>query len=823
MNITLISNQIRTQITPLKRQYNDKIDREESVQDVNVRIRIVVQDGFSKIEKYLTANPITKEELSVLQIFRNELEEVDELTSDIGLSKFNHLIENILFTGVNRAYFQSKSNWQERVAILLDKFQAIFVGKIRDSINKQIFFNWNQKLRFQSSLENIVKLNERIERLGAKIANDPENQKLESQLKQAKAQLQRTESFVSEYKKNLVAGAAVRKQLVSIGGTRVALQTKDNEVLDGAYLSVQGFQQKCLEAGASHAKIQILIEKDKQSEITGITFSKGENADQFLKTLDQLKLFKDFSPESHHQGAGWAKINIGDQVVIVPDFEIEHLLEKKLITDNSGTYSFLESISDKIKLDKNPLEINAKESGTVVMGMGAAGVYEMAKRETIFLLMQGINVMLFNHRGNGKSTGKPSEKGVYEDMETIYHYLKNVHNIEDNKLVLRGLCLSGGIVAKLAANHPQTNIILDQTYADVSDIALNTVLDSAKDLLNYDPEEKSKVKEVILSILKPILKTVTSLVCPDFSTTKHLNKIKGKTLILRSTEDTYTNREMTDKIVNKYAKTTSDNGSQIRIGHMPGIHGSNWLDARKSYGDHQQVNLGRYHIVSFLKEAGALNPFVDQENTLNALSINYYEYLEQSVSTLKAGSELSTSKEVEGLPRGFNEIPLEIIQGVEKTQTTEVPQLANVIDGKRYFDPVLNELNRLKEKLGGSPTFGSSLPRMDENENRNIFLNLSMAHLKDWFRMVLRKQWSPHFFWKAIAKVFQVTEENQQSQYEEAHLSIQRFGMLIANKERFFEILRNQEANRYIELGIITGLAWHPQLNEPGIEKIYNV
>jgi hypothetical protein len=95
-----------------------------------------------------------------------------------------------------------------------------------------------------------------------------------------------------------------------------------------------------------------------------------------------------------------------------------------------------------------------------------------------------------------------------------------------------------------------------------------------------------------------------------------------------------------------------------------------------------------------------------------------------------------------------------------------------------------------------------------------------MSAVKDWFRMTLRKEWRPKTFWKKLSGLFGVSKDGL-SQYEEAHIRIQRFGMLVANKDRFIEILETRNKSRYFELCQITGLAWHPDQNSPGVEKTY--
>jgi len=838
MNINIIKNQIIDQITNLIQEYNNRIDQDQSVKKVNAKIRAVFKEGFAQIEQYLATNPVTKPDLEALQKFRDDLVEVYQISTNIGLEKFNTTIKKIQLTGTDKAYFQSRPTLKDRVGFLLDKFKNFFVRGIRTKINRQIFFIWNQKLRFNSRLQKIVKLNEEIPKLEARVAEAPGDNKLKKQLDNKRAELKRTEKFVAEYEKNLGAAERTRKQFESIGGTRLALQTKDGETLDGTYLSAQSFQQKCIDAEAKQVKISVPVDGT-NAEIPGLLLPKGGECCKFIKTLEQLKLFKDFHQDlsASNKGGGWTKVNIGDQVAIVPDFEVEQLMKKGVITEKvlkedvsekgeskvrEVSYSFADSVSKDVKLDTKPLEINPKKSGTVVMGMGAAGVYEMAKREAVSLLMQGTNVMLFNHRGQGASTGKPSEKGTYEDMETVYQYLKQVHNAEDEKLVFRGLCLSGGIVSELASRHPKVNVVLDQTYAEISDISLDTVLDSVKDILNYKHENSGAIKKAIISGLTPILRAFTALVSPDFKTADHLKHVQGKILVLRATEDTYTSNEMSDKILKIYARNSSpEKSAQVRVGHMPGIHGSPWLDARKSHGDGQKVDLGRYHILSFLQEAGALNPFVDEGNTLQEISNDYTSYLQSHAQAMKAFEKTMQAlpEKLEDVPKEMTQLPLQDVEAVKKAQTVESPQLPNVIDGKRQFDTVLKELDRLKDKLGGSPHFGASGPRLDDVDAGKTFFGVPMPAVKDWFSMVLKKHWRPKPFWKAMAGIFHVSLDV--SQYEEAHTRIQRFGMLVANKERFNEILDKQDQSRYGELLKITGMMWHPKDNGWGTEKTY--
>jgi hypothetical protein len=184
-------------------------------------------------------------------------------------------------------------------------------------------------------------------------------------------------------------------------------------------------------------------------------------------------------------------------------------------------------------------------------------------------------------------------------------------------------------------------------------------------------------------------------------------------------------------------------------------------------------------------------------------------------------SQLPTN-EVDVERSGFTSIPPEQILEAIQQNIEETPLVdATVLPTDKLTTPVLEELNKLKKELGGSPIFGSNTPTLDNKDARRKFLGIPMTAVKDWFRMALNKGWYPRFFWKAVSKLFNITEENKMSQYEEAHTRIQRFGMLIANKERFMQILKDGDTKRYDELCSITGLAWHPTQNGVGTERMY--
>jgi hypothetical protein len=60
--------------------------------------------------------------------------------------------------------------------------------------------------------------------------------------------------------------------------------------------------------------------------------------------------------------------------------------------------------------------------------------------------------------------------------------------------------------------------------------------------------------------------------------------------------------------------------------------------------------------------------------------------------------------------------------------------------------PILQELDKLKNDLGGSPIFGSHTPTLEDEYAKKTFLGIPLTTVKDWFRMILNKEWPPKFF-----------------------------------------------------------------------------
>ena len=82
-----------------------------------------------------------------------------------------------------------------------------------------------------------------------------------------------------------------------------------------------------------------------------------------------------------------------------------------------------------------------------------------------------VNQLIFDYRGYGKSTGKPTEQGTYLDSRAALAYLGSRSDVEPDKIVYFGRSLGAAVAVELAANHPPLGLTLVSPFASMGDMA----------------------------------------------------------------------------------------------------------------------------------------------------------------------------------------------------------------------------------------------------------------------------------------------------------------------------------------------------------------
>ncbi|GIV59615.1 alpha/beta hydrolase [Rhodocaloribacter litoris] len=83
----------------------------------------------------------------------------------------------------------------------------------------------------------------------------------------------------------------------------------------------------------------------------------------------------------------------------------------------------------------------------------------------------GLNVFVFDYRGYGRSTGTPSEEGLYRDAAAAWHYLTATRGLAPEEVLLLGRSLGGGPATWLAERAGPGALILESTFTSVPDVA----------------------------------------------------------------------------------------------------------------------------------------------------------------------------------------------------------------------------------------------------------------------------------------------------------------------------------------------------------------
>jgi uncharacterized protein len=85
------------------------------------------------------------------------------------------------------------------------------------------------------------------------------------------------------------------------------------------------------------------------------------------------------------------------------------------------------------------------------------------------LLQLGLNVMVFDYRGYGRSQGTPNEEGTYQDAQAAHQWLQK-NGFAPENIFLYGESLGGGIASELAIRERIGGLILHGTFTSIPDV-----------------------------------------------------------------------------------------------------------------------------------------------------------------------------------------------------------------------------------------------------------------------------------------------------------------------------------------------------------------
>jgi uncharacterized protein len=112
-------------------------------------------------------------------------------------------------------------------------------------------------------------------------------------------------------------------------------------------------------------------------------------------------------------------------------------------------------------------QLNPK--GVVLYLHGNGGIRQDAGRLAERFIHRGYDVVLFDYRGYGKSTGSISnENALHQDVQTVYNYVRQRYRAD--QIIIYGYSLGTGLAVQLAANVTPRMLILESAYLSMQDL-----------------------------------------------------------------------------------------------------------------------------------------------------------------------------------------------------------------------------------------------------------------------------------------------------------------------------------------------------------------
>ena len=160
----------------------------------------------------------------------------------------------------------------------------------------------------------------------------------------------------------------------------------------------------------------------------------------------------------------------------------------------------------------------------------------------------GLNVLIFDYRGYGRSEGSPSEQGLYRDAAAAWRYLTETRGFDAREIVLFGRSLGGAVAAQLAAVQQPGALILESTLSSARDFARSAF---------------------------PLLSRLV-VVRYEFDTLASLARVRCPVLVLHSPEDEIMPFALGEKV---YAAA----GEPKRLVKLQGDHNGGFLLSQPGY------------------------------------------------------------------------------------------------------------------------------------------------------------------------------------------------------------------------------------------------
>lgn len=117
------------------------------------------------------------------------------------------------------------------------------------------------------------------------------------------------------------------------------------------------------------------------------------------------------------------------------------------------------------------IDARAEPLGHLLLCHGNAGNVGDRVLHAALLTAVGFDVLLFDYRGYGRSSGSPSEEGTYRDARAALAFLLEQSGVDPSRVFYLGESLGGAVALDLALKRPPAGLVLLSTFTGVRDLA----------------------------------------------------------------------------------------------------------------------------------------------------------------------------------------------------------------------------------------------------------------------------------------------------------------------------------------------------------------
>lgn len=114
---------------------------------------------------------------------------------------------------------------------------------------------------------------------------------------------------------------------------------------------------------------------------------------------------------------------------------------------------------------------SSTQRGTIIFCHGNAGNIGDRLEKILLFHQMGLNVLIIDYRGYGKSEGRPSEAGIYKDAVASYDYLLARDDIDHSRIIGYGESLGGAVIIDLGTKRNMAALIIDSSFTSAADMA----------------------------------------------------------------------------------------------------------------------------------------------------------------------------------------------------------------------------------------------------------------------------------------------------------------------------------------------------------------